>query len=71
MQKQYYVSGRYQARYPSGYYTGDIGISTCVKAKNKQAAKKAVGQKAMKELGYVQFNWVNVDARPIHSNSPS
>ncbi|MEJ2747459.1 MAG: hypothetical protein P8183_06075 [Anaerolineae bacterium] len=65
MQKQYYVSGRYQARYPNGYYTGDIGISARVKAKNEQAAKKEVSRKAMKELGYTQFNWVNVDARQV------
>ncbi len=65
MQKQYYVSGRYQARYPNGFHTGDIGISARVRAKNKQAAKKAVGKKAMKEYGYVQFNWLNVDCQKV------
>ena len=65
MQKQYYVSGRYQARYPNGYHTGDVGISAHIKAKNEQAAKKAVSKKVMKDHGYVQFNWLNVDARPI------
>lgn len=65
MQKQYYVSGRYQARYPNGYHTGDVGISAHIKAKNEKAAKKAVSKKVMKDLGYVQFNWLNVDARPI------
>lgn len=65
MQKQYYVSGRYQARYPNGYHTGDIGISTRVQAKNKRAAKKVVSKKAIEDHGYVQFNWLNVDARQI------
>jgi hypothetical protein len=65
MQKQYYVSGRYQARYPNGYHTGDVGISARIQAQDKEAAKKAVSEKAMKEHGYVQFNWLNVDARQI------
>ncbi|MCB9420103.1 MAG: hypothetical protein H6667_09875 [Ardenticatenaceae bacterium] len=65
MQKQYYVSGRYQARYPNGYHTGDIGISTHIQAKNEEAAKKAAQEKAIKEHGYVQFNWLNVNARQI------
>lgn len=65
MQKQYYVSGRYQARYANGYYTGDIGISARVKAKSEKAAKKVVSKKAMKDHDYIQFNWLNVDARPL------
>jgi hypothetical protein len=65
MQKQYYVRGRYQARYPNGFHTGDIGISARVQAKNKQAAKKAVSKKTMKEHGYVQFNWLNVDCKQV------
>jgi hypothetical protein len=65
MQKQYYVSGRYQARYPNGYHTGDVGISARVQAKNKKAAQKAVSKKAMEEHGYIQFNWLNVDARQV------
>jgi hypothetical protein len=68
MQKQYYVSGRYQARYPNGYYTGDIGISAQVKAKNKQAAKKAVSRKAMEDHGYVKFDWLDVAARKIEGD---
>ena len=70
MQKQYYVSGRYQARYPNGYHTGDVGISARVQAKNMQAAQQAVSEKAMKEHGYIQFNWLNVDARPVESTIP-
>lgn len=69
MQKQYYVSGRYQARYPNGYHTGEVGISSRIRAKNKRAAKKAVGRKAMKTHGYVQFNWVDVVAYPIKNDS--
>jgi hypothetical protein len=65
MQKQYYVSGRYQARYPNGYHTGDVGISARIQAQDKEAAKKAVSEKAIKDYGYIQFNWLNVDARQI------
>lgn len=65
MQKQYVVSGRYQARYPNGYHTGEIGISAQVLAKSKRAAKKAVSKKTIKTHGYVQFDWLDVQTRVV------
>ncbi len=65
MQKQYHVSGRYLARYPNGHYTGKIGISTQVLAKNKREAKKSAIRKAMEINGYVQCNWLDVQAYKI------
>ncbi len=65
MNRQYHVSGLYQARYPNGFHTGQLGISTSVLAENKKAAKRAVSKKAIAMHGYVQFNWLNVEAKPI------
>jgi len=65
MRKHYYVSGRYQARYPNGHHTGLIGISARVQAQNEKAAQKAVSQKAMKTHGYIKFDWLDVQASKI------
>jgi len=65
MNKQYYVSGNYQARYPNGYHTGEAGLSTHVTAKSKRAAKKAALHKAMKLHGYIQFDWLDVKAQQV------
>ena len=68
MNRQYHVSGLYQARYPNGFHTAQLGISTNVLAKNKKAAKKAVTKKTMDMHGYVQFNWLNVEAKPVSTS---
>ena len=65
MQKQYYVSGRYQARYANGHHTGLVGISARVQAKNKQEAQKTVSKKAMKTHGYIKFDWLDVNTNKI------
>ena len=69
MRQQYHVSGKYIARYPSGHYTGEIGISANIRAKNKRAARKAVRRKAIATHGYIQFNWVDVIAQPARPDA--
>ena len=65
MQKHYYVSGRYQARYPDGHHTGLIGISARVQAQDEQEAQQTVSQKAIKTHGYIKFDWLDVKTSKI------
>ena len=52
MKQVYHVTGKYLARYPDGHYTGDIGISTDIVAKNPEKAKRLVAKKATNTYGF-------------------
>jgi len=63
MKQVYYVTGKYLARYPNGHFTGDVGISTNIKAKNPKKAKRLVAQKTTATYGYIDFKWLTVDVK--------
>ena len=61
MKQVYHVTGKYLARYPNGHFTGDVGISTDIKAKDPEKAKLLVAKKATDTYGFVEFKWLTVD----------
>lgn len=68
MKQVYHVTGKYLARYPNGHFTGDVGISTDIKAKGPEKAKLLVEKKATNIYGFVDFKWLAVD---IQERTPS
>ena len=67
MKQNYQVTGKYLARYPNGHFTGDIGISTNVKAKDPDKAKLLVAKRTSATYGYVDFKWLTVN---VNENFP-
>ncbi len=63
MKQVYHVTGKYMARYPNGHFTGDVGISTNVKAKDPDKAKLLVAQKTSTTYGYIDFKWLTVSVK--------
>ena len=63
MKQAYQVTGKYLARYPNGHFTGDVGISTNVKAKNPDKAKVLVAERTSATYGYVDFKWLTVNVK--------
>lgn len=63
MKQVYHVTGKYSARYPNGHFTGDIGISTDIEAKNPAKAKLLVAKKTTRTHGFVDFKWLSVDIK--------
>ncbi len=63
MKQVYQVTGKYLARYPNGHFTGDIGISTSIRAKNPDKAKHLVAEKTADTYGYIDFKWLTVTVK--------
>lgn len=65
MSEEYVVHGRYLARYPNGYYSGEVGISTRVEADDIEVAKASAAAKAKAFYGYTDFRWITVQVEQL------